>query len=153
MKCARLNVTAFAMLLAAGVATAADIQVMLGPQHQTVKLGARPQFVITVSPIATAQRILKFAERSDLRHNYAEVIVTASRKRVEVPRFISDPGPTSEGDYVQLNPGQRLEFKHDGMPYALTELPPGNYSAVVRLRADWRLEAVTSNTVSFAVER
>ena len=153
MKCAWLNVNAFAMLLAAEVATAADIQVMLGPQHQTVKLGAPPQFVVTVSPITATQRIMKFAERSDLRHNYAELIVTANGKRVDVTRFISDPGPTSDGDYVQLNPSQRLEFKHDGMPYALTELPPGTYSAVVRLRADWRVEAVTSNTVSFAVER
>ena len=153
MKCAWLNVAAFAMLLAVDVATAADIQVTLGPQRQTVKLGARPQFVVTVSPITTTQRIMKFAERSDLRHNYAELIVTENGKRVDVSRAISDPGPTSDGDYVQLNPGQRLEFKHDGMPYTLTELPPGNYSAVVRLRADWRLEAATSNTVSFVVER
>ena len=153
MKCAWLNVTAFAMLLAAQVATAADVEVMLGPQNQTVKLGARPQFVITVSPTTTTQRIMKFAERSDLRHNYAELIVTANGKRVDVRRFISDPGPTSDGDYVQLNPGQALKFMHDGMPYDLTELPPGTYSAVVRLRTDWRLGAVTSNTVALAVER
>jgi hypothetical protein len=154
MNCACLKIVVFAStLLTFELSIAAEIEVTLGPQVQTVKLGTRPQFVVTVSPITTTQRIMKFAERSDLRHNYAELTVTQNGKRVEVPRIISDPGPTSDSDYIQLNPGQRLAFGHDGLPYILTELPPGNYSAVVVLRPDWRLEGATSNVVSFTVER
>ena len=154
MNCACLKIVVFAStLLTLEISMAAVIEVTLGPQVQTVKLGARPQFIVTVSPITTAQRIMKFAERSDLRHNYAELTVTQNGKRVEVSRIISDPGPTSDIDYIQLNAGQRVEFGHDGLPYILTELPPGNYSAVVVVRPDWRLEAATSNTVSFTVAR
>jgi hypothetical protein len=154
MNYAYLKIVVFAStLLTLEIAMAAEIEVTLGPQVQTVKLGARPRFVVTVSPVSTTQRIMKFAERSDLRHNYADLTVTQNGKRVEVSRIISDPGPTSDSDYIQLNPGQRLEFGHDGLPYILTELPPGKYSAVVVLRPDWRLEAATSNAVSFTVER
>ncbi len=96
---------------------------------------------------------MKFAERVDLRHNYAQLIVTRNGKPVELSRIISDPGPTGVGDYVQLNPGQTMTLEHDGMPYILSELRSGRYSAVVKLQADWKLAAVTSSPVSFIVEQ
>jgi hypothetical protein len=140
------------MFFASMPASGAEIQVTLAPRSQAVKGGETPRFIVTVES-ATGQRVMKFAERSDLRDHYAELIDTRDGKPVEVPRVISDPGPTNDSDYVQLSPGQRVTFEHDGMPYILSRLPPASYSAVVKLRIDWQSEGVVSNPVSFTVER
>lgn len=99
LRIAMLVPTLFASIVASG----AEIQVVLAPANQTVKRGEAPRFIVTVRAKASGQRIMKFAERVDLRHNYAQLIVTRNGKPVELSRIISDPGPTGVGDYVQLN--------------------------------------------------
>lgn len=51
-----------------------------------------------------------------------------------IPQMISDPGPTSETDYIELKAGRELLFEHDGKPQDLSRLPPGTYTASVKLR-------------------
>ena len=91
MNSKRLRIAIFAStLLAVLSARGADVKVTLAPQDQTVTSGGQPRFVVTVSPIAKTQRVMRFGERSDLRDNYAELIVRREGKPVEVPRLISD---------------------------------------------------------------
>jgi hypothetical protein len=139
------------MLIEPASGNGAGIEVELAPPQQTVNSGDTPRFVVTVRANAGEHRVMKFAERSDLRINYAELIVTAGGKQVQVPRVIADPGPTSDEDYVALGPGRSMTFEHDGQPYRLSALKPGSYSATVKLRADWRVAPVMSNVVSFTV--
>ena len=141
------------MLVASMLASGAEIEVTLAPLQQTVKRGETPRFAVTVKAIAAVPRIMKFADRQDLRDNYAELIVTRGGKRIEVPRAISDPGPTGENDYLRLGPGKSVKFEHDGQPYMLSALASGTYSATVKLRTDWGADAVMSNHVSFTVEQ
>jgi hypothetical protein len=140
------------MLFASAFASGAEIQVRLSPPEQTVKRGVTPQFTVTITAISPGQRVMKFAERHDLRDNYAQLVVTRDGKQVEVPRMISDPGPTGPNDYVQLDRNEQATFRHSGEPYMLSELSPGIYSAVVYLRTDWRSETVISNSVSLTVK-
>jgi hypothetical protein len=125
--------------------------VHLAPPQQIVKRGDSPRFVVTVEAASALVRVMKFGKRGDLRDNYARLVVTRNGMPVEVPRVISDPGPTSAGDYIDLALGKSMSFTHTGSPFALSELPPGTYSAVVRLQADWTVEPVESNAVSFQV--
>jgi hypothetical protein len=143
----------FAALLISG-ALAADGQeviVRLTPTNQVVKRGDTPSFVVTVVAKKSKVRVMKFGARGDLRDSYARLVVTHNGSPIEVPRLISDPGPTGESDYDELPLGKELSFTHDGLPFVLSKLPPGDYAAVVKLQPDWRAEAVTSNTASFRV--
>ena len=101
--------------------------------------------------VGTSVRIMKFASRGDLRDNYAKLRVTQNGKNIDVPRMISDPGPTSDSAYELLMPNQRLSFEHRGTPFLLAKLPPGEYSATVALQPDWKDTAVKSNNVLFTV--
>ncbi len=143
------------VLLSTLVATltyASDFEVMLAPSRQTVRQGEQPRFTITVTAVDAPQRVLRLAEREDFRANYARLAVTRDGKAVSLLQAISDPGPTSERDYIMLRPGETVAFQHNGEPFALSELPPATYSVVVKLRPDWRVEAILSNSVSFTVE-
>lgn len=130
---------------------AGGVVVTLSPQHQVVKSRESPRFVVEVRAVGTSVRIMKFAAREDLRDNYARIQVTRNGKQVEVPIMISDPGPTSDSAYELLMPGQRISFEHRGTPFLLAELPPGDYSAIVALRPDWKDTPVASNSVLFTV--
>lgn len=104
-----------------------------------------------VRAVRTPVRVVKFAVRNDLRDNYARIRVTRNGKDIDVPILISDPGPTSDSAYQLLAPAQRVSFEHRGTPFLLGKLPPGDYSATVALRPDWKDTPVTSNNVSFTV--
>jgi hypothetical protein len=150
---ARCTLAMALMFLATVSACAAEVQVALAPQTQTVKAGAKPSFVVTVTATASGQRVMKFGERTDLRDSYARLIVTKDGTPVDVPVLISDPGPTNANDYVSLSTGQTISFVHDGSPQLLSTLSPGRYSAVVKLWPDWRLPPVSSNSVALIVEQ
>jgi hypothetical protein len=141
-----------ATLVTSTFANDAEFEVTLAPPEQIVKRGETLRFVVTVRAIASRRRVLKFGERGDFRDNYAQLVVTRNGERVEVPRAISDPGPIGEADYVQLALGEAVEFEHRGQPYWLAALPSGTYSAIVKVRADWKSDAVVSRPVSFTVE-
>jgi len=125
--------------------------VRLSPEHQTVARGTTPTFTVTVRARSHV-RMLRLDRRGDLKDNYAELRVTQKGQPIEVPVFISDPGPVrDEADYIELDPGQMMSWEEHGFPKALDELPKGTYTAVERLRADWNAPLVESNTVKYEV--
>ena len=132
-------------------AWAGEVVVTLAPERQVIHSGESPRFVVEVRAVGTSVRIMKFASRGDLRDNYAKLRVTQNGKNVDVPRMISDPGPTSDSAYELLMPNQRLSFEHRGTPFLLAKLPPGEYSATVALQPDWKDTPVKSNNVLFTV--
>jgi hypothetical protein len=134
-------------------ALAEDFSVTLSPQSQTVHVGETPHFQITTKAGSVALRIMNFSARPDLRDNYAKIHVTEHGQEVSVPRAISDPGPVSDADFLTLLPGQITKFQHDGSPYDLQSLGPGEYTAVVTLWPDWRGQPLKSNAVTFRVVR
>lgn len=130
---------------------AGEVGVTLSPQQQVVRGGETPRFVVEVRAVGTSVRVMKFAVRGDFRDNYARIRVTRNGKEVNVPIMISDPGPTSDSDYELLERDQSVSFEHRGTPFALAQLPPGDYAATVALRPDWRDTPVKSNSVYFTV--
>lgn len=132
-------------------ALGAGLKVLLAPPQQIVARGQTPRFVVTIQAVETEQRVLKFNTRRSLRDNYAKLIISREGKLIDTPRAISDPGPTSESDYMKLGAGEAFSFEHDGQPLALTGLAPGNYSALIKLWSDWRSAPVLSNSVSFTI--
>jgi hypothetical protein len=139
------------LLASPSLAWAGEVVVTLSPQRQVVKSGETPRFVVEVTAVGAAVRIMKFAIRGDLRDNYARIRVTRNGKEIDVPIVISDPGPTSDADYELLLPDQRVSFEHRGTPFLLAKLPPGDYSAIVALQPDWKDRPVASNSVLFTV--
>jgi hypothetical protein len=145
------NLAIAVALLASPSLALGEVVVALSPQRQVVKSGESPRFVVEVLAVGTPVRIMRFAARGDLRDNYARIQVTRNGKTVDVPTTISDPGPTDDSAFDLLLPGQRVSFEHRGTPFLLSKLPPGDYSATVALRPDWKDTAVTSNSVVFTV--
>ena len=140
------------ILLSPSCAWAGGVKVSLSPSNQVVRQGDRPRFVVRVTAIGAPLRIMRFDLREDLLDNYSTIRVTRNGKEVNVPAFISDPGPTSDSDYKLLRPGQSMSYQHRGTPLVLEQLRPGNYLATVTLRPDWNGGSQSkSNSVSFRV--
>ena len=56
-------------------------------------------------------------------------------KEIWVPRAISDPGPISDGDWIQVAPRTTKSFVLTSFPQNLKLLRPGTYEAHIRF---WR---------------
>jgi hypothetical protein len=129
-----------------------EVNVTLSPPNQLVRRGAAPKFTVTINVTRGHQLVMNFVERPDLRYNYAQLNVARNGALVEVPRIILDPGPASPSDYIDLRAGDSLLFEHKGLPFVLSELPAGTYTAWVKFLPDWSESDILSNTVSFSVE-
>lgn len=148
------RVVLVALAAAAVAAPAAEppgVHVRLYVIDCAIKRGMTPRFVVEVRALSDTVKVLKFDKRGDLRHSYARIRVTKDQRDVDIPVVISDPGPTSDADYVELETGEALTFEHDGGPLTLSQLPPGTYSATVDLQPDWRVGPVRSEATSFEV--
>jgi hypothetical protein len=100
-------------------------------------------------------KVFKFKERSDLRQHYAWITIKKNGNTVDdIPQAISDLGPPSESDYLQLRKGEELAFEHDRSPQDLSVLPAGTYTASVKVWPDWGgdAEPAYSNVVTFRVK-
>jgi hypothetical protein len=96
--------------------------------------GTVPMFRLTIRNEGNAaEKVLKL--RGDLQNTYFDLEVTRDGKPVRVPRAISDPGPTTDDDFVTLQPGQKVTYDLVRFASALVQLPPGEYKAAVRF---WR---------------
>jgi hypothetical protein len=140
-----------ALLVAASVA-ASELTVTLAPSEQTILQGETPRFTVTISA-TSPNRVLNLAKRGDLRDNFAQLIVENALGPASVPRFISDPGPTSASDYITVDSGNSLTFSHNGFPFALSELLPDSYTVSVQYRSDWSAVPIASNKVTLIVTR
>jgi hypothetical protein len=81
--------------------------------------------------------------RPDLQDSYFELFVIQGKRTVNVPIAISDPGPLSAADFLELQPGARVEFQHISYKRALQGLPPGAYDAFILF---WRDPLVSGTT-------
>jgi hypothetical protein len=148
----KILIAAIGFLLATNaLADGGNLVVQLSPAQQQVVRGDTPHFVVTITPVSSTSKIIKFEARPDLKDAYVRVVVTRNGAAVDVPAAISDPGPVDEKDYIELRPGQSMTLTHDGSPLALSKLPPGLYSVTVKLQPDWSAAPVKSNSVSFRV--
>ena len=148
------RIPVLAMLFAVSTSAFGDnLIVSLTPSKQHFAQGGAPLFQISIQAVSKPQKVLKFQTRGDLKDTYVHLLITESNKEVELPVFISDPGPIDETDYVELAPGEQLKFAHNGFPLAVSKLPAGTYSVRVSLQPDWSADPIWSNTVTLNVTK
>jgi len=154
------NLWLSALFLAAPPLALADsAHVTLSPTAQTVTQGHVPHFIVSITAGDAPLRVMRMSKRPDLRDNYAKIRVTQAGTDVSHPRdkpitvsiAISDPGPINESDYVVLAPGQTTAFEHNGEPYQLQDLEPGEYRVRVEVTPEIGKPALRSNTATFRV--
>jgi len=146
-----LTALALALLFASTVA-ASGLTVTLAPNEQSILQGETPRFTVSIGATGPYS-VLNLAKRRDLEDNFVQLIVENALGPASVPRFISDPGPTSASDYVKIDSGKSLTFEYSGYPFALSELPPDTYTVSIEYRSDWSAVPVVSNKVTLTVIR
>jgi len=121
------------------------ISVSLLAEAPQVKAADKPRFSVAVSNNTDRSvRVLDVRDgrRPDLQDSYFELFVIQGRRSVDVPMAISDPGPLSAADFLELRPGARVLFRDISYKRALQELPAGAYEAFILF---WR-DPVLSHT-------
>lgn len=102
-----------------------------------IPAGTAPAFLLTLTNISDHTcRVLNIARRADLQHAYFDLVVTKSGKPVHLSRAISDPGPVSDADWVQVLRGATKTFTLKDFPQSYDRLHPGTYEAYVRFWPD-----------------
>ena len=122
------------------------ISVSVLAEAPQVKAGDKPWFSVAVSNNTDRSvRVLDVRDgrRPDLQDSYFELFVIQGRRTVNVPIAISDPGPLSAADFLELQPGARVQFQHISHKRALQELLPGAYEAFILF---WRDPLVSGTT-------
>lgn len=110
------------------------ISVTLVADPSQVTVGVRPRFSVAVTnDTERPMRILdvRNGRRVDLQDTYFELFVVHGTRLVDVPIAISDPGPLSSTDFLELQPRARVEFRHISYTRMLEELPPESYEAFI----------------------
>lgn len=96
-----------------------------------------PYFNIIITNISgTSLRALDIRERPDFVDLYCDVVIVPLDANFEIERFIADPNVINETDYVELNPGESLEFKSIVLPIDYRVLVAGKYKAHAVYRID-----------------
>jgi hypothetical protein len=112
-----------------------------------IRVGTTPRFRLTLKNVSDhSRKILNAETRVDLQHTYYNLVVTKNGKPVSVPRAISDPGPVSDADWVEVVPGGTRTFLLTSFPDAFDQLPPGTYESHVEF---WR-DPHQSGTTKYA---
>jgi len=110
------------------------VSVLVVAEASQVKAGNKPQFSVAVSNNTDRSvRVLDVRDgrRPDLQDSYFELFVIQGTRVVDVRIAISDPGPLSSADWLELRPGARVEFRRISYKRALEKLPPGAYEAFI----------------------
>jgi len=147
------------LLLIVSCSHAAQHELALGlvPVEPVIRVGTAPHFRLTITNVSDhVMRVLDAERRVDLQHTYYKLVVTKDGKRVEVPRAISDPGPVSDKDWVEIPPSRSKVFLLTDFPERFEILPPGVYEAYVDfLRDPYQShdKAYWSPTVKFTVTK
>jgi hypothetical protein len=113
-------------------AGARDIVLSLEAIEPAIPPGTSPRFRLTLKNVSDhAFRILDAEKRTDLQHAYYRLAVAKDGKPVEVPTAISDPGPVSAADWLEVPAGETKTFVLASFPGRFETLPPGVYQASV----------------------
>lgn len=96
-----------------------------------------PFFDIKITNIShTPIRALDVRNRPDFIDSYCDVQITPLTRDFELSRSISDPNIINDTDFIELAPGQSVEFKEIILPIDYRELVPGRYKAYAIYRVD-----------------
>ena len=68
-------------------------------------------------------RVLDPERRLDLKDAYYNLVVTKEGRPVSVPRAVSDPGPVSDADCLEIPPGDTKPFLLSKFPDEFETLP------------------------------
>ena len=124
------------VMVSCGHAAQRELALTLVPVEPVIPFGTVPHFRLTITNVSDhAMRVLDAKRRVDLQHTYYDLVVTKDGKRVDVPRAISDPGPVSDRDWLEIPPGGAKVFLLTDFPQRFDKLPPGVYEACVNF---WR---------------
>jgi hypothetical protein len=133
------------------------IALILQPVRSEITVGQVPQFRLMLSNATDRiQRVLNIANRIDLQHTYCNLVVAQNGGPLSLPRAISDPGPISEADWIDIRPGTTKTFLLANFPDAFDQLPPGVYEAHVEF---WQnpyeshKTRYASNSATFTVKK
>jgi hypothetical protein len=134
-----------------------DFALALQPIESRIPAGTSPRFRITLTNISDHTcRVLNIERRVDLQHTYFDLVVTKDGEPVRLPRAISDPGPISDADWLQIAPGGTKSFTLASFPQTYDRLPPGTHEAYVQFWHDpfqSRTTAYKSETAKFTVTK
>ena len=115
-----------------GASTTHDFSLSLVAVEPILSSGTVPRFRLTLTNISDrACRILNAEKRVDLQHAYYHLVVLKDGKPVDVPMAISDPGPVSDEDWLEVPLGGTKIFNLTDFPEHFETLPPGIYEAYV----------------------
>jgi hypothetical protein len=113
-----------------------DLTLSLDAIQPVIPAGTVPRFRLTLTNVSDHTcRVLDAERRGDLKDTYYNLIVTTEGHPVSVPRAISDPGPVSDADWLEIPPGGTRTFVLANFPDQFEALPPGTYEAHVEF---WR---------------
>ena len=130
-----------------------NFSLTLQPTEPSFRAGTIPSFRLTLTNITDHScSLLNFEERPDLQHTYLKVVVTTDAGPVSVPLAISDPGPISDADWIQISAGGVKVLMLTNFAPCYELLPPGSYKAHVKFWPDpLRVMAYSSAEVHFEV--
>src|SRR5438105_1608626 len=97
--------------VAEGASVTNDLALSLSVIEPVIPEGSAPSFRLTVTNVSGhVCRVLDLARRADLRDTYCNLVALKDGKPVDVPRAISDPGPLSDSDWLEIRPGGAKTF-------------------------------------------
>lgn len=109
-----------------------DFTLSLKPVDVHIKKGNTPKFQLTLTNVSNqACKILNVEHRSDLQNTYYKLVITKDGWPVDIPEAISDPGPISDSDWIEVSPGGKKEFLFTSFPLDFQELQPRIYKAYI----------------------
>ena len=115
-----------------------------------------PYFNIVITNISDKRvRALDIRNRPDFVDSYVNVDIVPLDRSFELSRAIADPNEINDNDFVELSPGEILEFKSIILPIDYREIVPGKYVAQAEYRIDpvrWPLEIYKSDEVIFEMK-
>ena len=133
-----IRVAASLLLLTLSCSHAAqrELALSLVPVESAIRAGTAPHFRLTITNVSDhIMQVLDAERRVDLQHTYYALVISKDGKPVDLPRAISDPGPISATDWVEIPPGQSKVFLLANFPEKFETLPAGVYEAYVNF---WR---------------
>jgi hypothetical protein len=114
-----------------------DLSLLLKPVQSPIFKGTSPSFYLKITNISThSVRLLNTEKRISLEHSYYSVVVTKNGKRVDVPVAISDPGPISDSDWIEIPSGDTKTVLLSKFREQYQYLKPGVYKAYVKFGRD-----------------
>lgn len=126
----------------------------LAPAEQRIPIGTFPVLRLTIENAGTSDEVVT-KPRGDLRDTFYDLVITRGENPVQLPRAISDPGPTGEGDFLTLKPGESATFEFSTYAIGTHYLPSGEYQARIRFWQGFHkpfTSAVMSPAVTVKVE-